>query len=244
MSTADAPDDLHVGCCGFSMAQDDYFDTFRLLEVQRTFYQPPQPGTLERWRNDALEDFVFTLKAWQLITHEPDSPTYRRLSRDISAEEHHKYGSFRPTDEVFEAWQATRKAAAILGAPVVVFQCPASFTPTEEHLSDMRTFFEQIADDRGDLVLGWEPRGGWEASQVEALCDELDLMRVVDPFDASPRAGPLRYFRLHGVTGYEHRYSDEELQRLLDWCEGETYCLFNNQHRVEDAQRFAELATG
>ncbi|MHC1610664.1 MAG: DUF72 domain-containing protein [Candidatus Methanospirareceae archaeon] len=32
----------------------------------------------ERWRLRAPKEFEFTVKAWQLITHEPTSPTYRK----------------------------------------------------------------------------------------------------------------------------------------------------------------------
>jgi len=32
---------IKVECCGFSMAQQDYFQRYRLIEIQHTFYQPP-----------------------------------------------------------------------------------------------------------------------------------------------------------------------------------------------------------
>ena len=76
---------IKVGCCGFSMAQQDYFQRYHLIEIQQTFYQPPQLRTAEKWRASAPRQFEFTLKAWQLITHEPSSPTYRRLKKKIKA---------------------------------------------------------------------------------------------------------------------------------------------------------------
>jgi uncharacterized protein YecE (DUF72 family) len=53
---------LKAGCCGFAEAQNMYFEQFPLVEIQQTFYQPPKPETVERWRRSAPEDFVFTLK--------------------------------------------------------------------------------------------------------------------------------------------------------------------------------------
>lgn len=94
---------VQVGCCGFPLAQARYFRAFRLLEVQQTFYQPPRLTTLQRWRATAPEGFEFTLKAWQLITHEPSSPTYRRLRTSIPESRHARYGSFRCTNEVLAA---------------------------------------------------------------------------------------------------------------------------------------------
>jgi uncharacterized protein YecE (DUF72 family) len=61
---------VKVGCCGFAGSQGRCFRDFRLVEVQQTFYEPPRVTTAERWRAKAPADFEFTLKAWQLITHE------------------------------------------------------------------------------------------------------------------------------------------------------------------------------
>jgi len=233
---------VRVGCCGFPMARQAYYRQFPVVEVQQTFYQPPQPATLARWREEAPAGFEFTLKAWQLITHEPTSPTYRRLRQPVPREKRGRYGSFRPTAEVLEAWRVTREAARVLGARVIVFQCPASFTPVPEHLANLRAFFREIRRDAQGLTLCWEPRGTWPADLLRSLCRELDLVHVVDPFKDSPRAGRIRYFRLHGITGYRYRYTDADLQRLLAWCRGTTYVLFNNLSMAQDAARFLAQA--
>lgn len=229
-----------VGCCGFAEAQKTYFAHFPLVEIQQTFYRPPVPQTAARWRRNAPEDFVFTLKAWQLITHEPTSPTYRRLSREIPATERERYGSFRPTAEVFAAWETTREIAGILLAPVVVFQCPASFVPSSAHIENLRAFFRGI--ERRGLALAWEPRGDWPPETVRELCDELDLLHCVDPFKAREVTGEPVYFRLHGISGYRYRYSDEELRRIYERCAGRRgFVLFNNLSMQEDAERFLQL---
>ncbi len=74
---------IYVGCCGFPMAKPEYFKRFPTVEVQQTFYQPPRPETLRNWRRAAPPEFQFHLKAWQRITHESSSPTYRRLKARI-----------------------------------------------------------------------------------------------------------------------------------------------------------------
>lgn len=60
---------LKVGLCGFTIGVAAYFETFEVVEVQQTFYDPPAPRTLERWRAQAPPGFEFTMKAWQVITH-------------------------------------------------------------------------------------------------------------------------------------------------------------------------------
>jgi len=233
--------EIKVGCCGFPKARKEYYRHFELVEIQKTFYQLPLLETAQCWREEAPEGFEFTLKAWQLITHKPSSPTYRRLRMEIAEEDRGKYGSFRPTDEVFAAWERTKEIAEALAARIVVFQCPASFTPTEEHIANMRAFFQGI--DRGSLIFVWEPRGEWKDERIEALCRELNLVHCVDPFKRRPVYGDFAYFRLHGVTGYRYRYTDEDLDQLLGWCRrfDKVYCLFNNVSMWESALKFRRL---
>lgn len=65
-----------VGTCGFAESHGDTFRDFGIVEVQQTFYQPPRIAMVERWRTEAPGHFVFTFKAWQLLTHEATSPAY------------------------------------------------------------------------------------------------------------------------------------------------------------------------
>ncbi|GFO96643.1 hypothetical protein ig2599ANME_0832 [groundwater metagenome] len=71
---------LLVGCCGFPTSLEKYFQTLRLVEVQKTFYKPPMLSTATKWRESAPKNFEFTVKAWQLITHLPESPTYKKAN--------------------------------------------------------------------------------------------------------------------------------------------------------------------
>lgn len=235
---------IRAGCCGFRKARQVYFAHFDLVEIQQTFYKLPRVATAQRWREEAPAGFTFTLKAWQLITHEPASPTYRKAGLTIPEADRELYGSFRPTDEVRNAWTRTLEIARVLEARIVVYQCPASFTPTDEHVTNLRTFFGQV--DRDGLIFAWEPRGPWPDELVEALCRELDLVHCVDPFQRPSTYGVPAYFRLHGRTGYRYRYTDEDLLQLKGWCEqhAEVYCLFNNVYMWESALRFRQMIDG
>jgi uncharacterized protein YecE (DUF72 family) len=232
---------VKVGCCGFPINRRKYYAAYPLVEVQQTFYQPPQVHTAARWRADAPPEFEFTVKAWQLITHEASSPTYRRLRRPISPELRDRYGSFRPTDEVRAAWAATAEVARALGARVVVFQCPPRFTPTDDHVEWLRRFFAGMA--RGEFTLAWEPRGEWPPALVAGLCAELDLVHVVDPLQEEPLSKGMCYFRLHGLTGYRYLHTEEDLHAILRRLspDAPTYVLFNNLFMGEDAKRFQAI---
>jgi len=218
------------------------FDT---IELQTTFYQMPSTDVAKRWKALAPPEFRFCLKAWQLITHTPASPTYRRLKSKLSAEEGDLYGSFRPTEQVWLAWERTREIADVLDAEVIVFQCPKSFLPTRENVRNLRTFFRDVH--HRERTFAWEPRGeSWSADLVQDLCAENDLVHCVDPFQSEPAYGKDLYWRLHGKTGYRYRYTEEDLTELEDklrrhqGVHRRSYVMFNNIYSKDDALRFVQ----
>ena len=230
---------LKVGLCGFAKPQATVFASFPVMEVQHTFYQPPRLSTLVRWRERAPAGFEFTVKAWQVITHLCTSPTYRRIKDEVEREQ---AGCFRDTAAVRAAWARTHASAQALRARVVLFQCAAHFTPTDEHVNHMRRFFAEAK--RGDLVFAWEPRGDWSDDLVQGLCAELDLLHAVDPFLRKPLHGEIAYLRLHGGKDFAHVYTDAELREVLALARRHemAYVLFNNKAMFADAQRFEALA--
>jgi uncharacterized protein YecE (DUF72 family) len=234
--------EVRVGLCGFTMAFADYVREFPVVEVQQTFYEPPRDATLLRWRRQAPLRFEFTLKAWQLITHDASSPTYRRLRRPLSSDERRACGGFRTTPVVLEGWSRTLECARILRASAVLLQCPRSFRATPENAERMRAFFAAVPRPSGLLIL-WEPRGPWPAELVGELCRELDLVHVVDPSVDRTVTPEQTYLRLHGVTGARHVYSDAELADVAAALpeSGTAYVMFNNLPRIGDARRFRQL---
>jgi uncharacterized protein YecE (DUF72 family) len=231
---------VKVGLCGASMALTSYAQRFRVLEAQQTFYEPPREATLRRWRAGVPPAFEFTIKAWQLITHEAKSPTYRRLRTPLSAEERTEVGGFRWTPVVERAWQTTLSCAAILQATAILFQCPASFRPTGTAIARLREFFSRARRPAGVRLL-WEPRGPWPDEVVRGLCEEMDLTHAADPF-VRPSLTPMAYYRLHGITGARHVYTDAELAQLATIIDaGPAYVMFNNLPRAADAWRFSQL---
>ena len=237
-------DAVRIGLCGFTLAFEDYIREYRLVEVQQTFYEPPQDGTMRRWRALAPSDFEFTIKAWQLVTHDASSPTYRRLRSPLTDIDRAEAGGFRTSPIVLRAWGRTLDCAAILRASAILLQCPASFRPTDDNVDRLRTFFGTVQRPSGVRML-WEPRGPWPDKTVATLCRDLDLVHVVDPFVSTTVTPEQTYLRLHGITGARHVYTDAELDRLADMLptalDQPAYVLFNNIPRVEDARRFRAI---
>ena len=234
---------LWVGCCGWAAARARYCEQFRTVELQSTFYQPPAVDLAERWRREVPQEFRFSLKAWQLITHPATSPTYRKLKTPLPEKTRLAVGGFQPTEEVWRAWEVTLAIARAVRAAVIVFQCPRSFRPTQEHARNLEAFFRGVG--RCPHLLAWEPRGDWPQDLVRDLCTRLGLIHCVDPFAGQPVTRGVRYLRLHGRGGYRYRYSDAELDELRTKAMpdegGEAYVMFNNVWMKDDAARFLAL---
>jgi uncharacterized protein YecE (DUF72 family) len=234
-------DRVNIGTSGFRISKLEYVRLFSCVEIQQTFYQPPQIATLERWRQDAPANFEFTLKAWQLITHEAKSPTYKRLKNKLSQSEVEEAGYFKPTSIVKEAWETTLACAKALRAKTILFQCPASFKQSTVNISNLERFFSSI--NRGRFNFCWEPRGDWNSQIVKSLCVDLKLWHVVDPFVSKTATPSTCYFRLHGRKGWRYKYEESELEELATMLPGnkKSYVFFNNIHMTEDALRFREI---
>ena len=197
---------MKIGCCGFPVGMKKYFESFNVVELQKTFYKFPKIETVKKWRKIAPKNFEFTLKANQIITHPLSSPTYRKMKKKPG-----NAGFFKNVKEVFDTYKSTKEIGKILNTKIILFQCPASFKPTKENIENMYNFFNSVSK---DFVFTWEPRGKWDESTVKEICSELNLIHCVDPFKNNQVYGDFSYFRLHGIGGYRYKYSDDELKRL------------------------------
>ncbi|MFC6989086.1 DUF72 domain-containing protein [Haloplanus sp. GCM10025708] len=251
---------IRIGTCGYRDYdpeegwKDDYesklqaySDAFAVGELNRTFYELPQVSTTERWRREAVDDFEFTLKAWQAITHPWRSPTWNSHRDAVSEDRTDELGYLRSTEFVEEAWKRTRKRADALDAGVVVIQTPPSFDYSEDHEANVRDFFAEA--DRGGFDVGWGPRGDWpdHPDRVGAICDDFDLIHVVDLMRDDPLTDRSAvYTRLHGLNDdpydYDYDYSADELDelavKLREYAASHerVYCLFNNYEMYPNAR--------
>lgn len=233
---------IRIGTCGFHATKNKYAETFSCVEIQHTFYQPPQIKTLERWRGEVPARFEFAVKAWQLITHEAKSPTYKRLKRVLTETEKTEAGRFQPTEIVKEAWETTFACADALRAKTVLFQCPASFKPYAENLENLEKFFSSVK--RGKLDFAFEPRGAdWTDEIVKDICNRFDLRHVVDPFAKITQTPDRIYYRLHGRGGWRYKYELAELEELAALLPKNkpAYVFFNNIRMTEDASVFQQI---
>jgi uncharacterized protein YecE (DUF72 family) len=204
-----------------------YFESYSLVELNSTFYEYPRLETVEGWREKAPENFEFTVKAHQDISHK---------------------ARMRVDENSLKAFETMKQICKTLKAKILLFQTPGSFRP--DKLGEAEKFFENI--NREDLTLVWETRGPeWEKPEVveklRQVLSRLGVVHVTDPFRVLPAyTGQIAYFRLHGLGEelYYYQYTDDELRRLGEIAknfeaEGKTvYVLFNNLSMFEDGLRF------
>ncbi|MCD6228472.1 MAG: DUF72 domain-containing protein [Candidatus Omnitrophica bacterium] len=230
---------IKIGCCGFPKKRTVYFENFNCVELQNTFYQPPQKAeTFNKLRKEASPTFEFTVKAWQIITHLKTSPTYRRLKKDIGSPQN--YGFFKPTKEVFAAFKRIYEVANSLKAKIILFQTPPNFKENKENIDNMYKFFSKV--ERGNLIFCWEERSDFKDATLRRICKDLNLIHAVDPFKREPVWGDFLYFRLHGKGGYRYKYTNKDLKylkRLIERSSG--YVFFNNIYMWEDALSFKKM---
>jgi len=206
-----------------------YFKNFSLVELNSTFYQYPRMETVEGWREKAPENFEFTVKAHQDISHK---------------------AKIKVEEASLQAFERMKQICKALNSKIMLIQTPGSFR--QDRLGEAEKFFREV--NREGLVLVWETRGpAWETNEaykrLGQVLEKLDVTHVTDPFRVMPAyTGEIAYFRLHGLGKqmYYYQYSDAELQRLKElvtlYKKGgkRVYVLFNNLSMFEDAKRFME----
>lgn len=245
---------LKVGCCGWAVkgGMEAYFKTFKVIELQSTFYKLPKVETASNWREKAPKGFEYALKCWQACTHPTTSPTWRKAGVRIPTEKSDRYGLLKPTEENFEAWRKTLEIAETLRAVAVVVQLPPAFDSKEVNVNNAYQFFESV-ERRGINVVIEFRNPSWTLELVSSLCQRLGLIHAVDPFKetTATKDAPFVYYRLHGLGRkmYVYDYNDEEHARLYEsyakpYIDGgkDVYVLFNNTNMAEDARRFMEIA--
>lgn len=231
-----------VGCSGFGNNIGNYLKRFSTVEYQQTFFNPPKPAALHRLRQRMPQGFDVVIRAWQLITHPVGTPGYRRLAQPPSGEPT-QYGHFNATAGVTEALGQTMAVAEILEASAILFETPASFTPTAAHRKQMASFFER-AERRRHLI--WDPQGIWSSQEALAVCQDLGLTLCSDPLantligeSAVLPDGELVYIKLRGLGAGPRHYGETQLiwlaSALLE--QEQAFCFFNTVNMFQDATR-------
>jgi uncharacterized protein YecE (DUF72 family) len=196
-----------------------YASLFNSIEVNSSFYKVPQPATFAKWALEVPDNFRFTVKLWQGITHEKD---FHFLPIDVNR-------------FMFAADHLGTKKGCLL------IQLPPSVKAGR--MGQLEHLLERVrqADPHRRWRVAVEFRNRtWYKEEVEALLHRFQAARVLHDMPASKTmqlAGEesFVYLRFHGPAGdYKGGYGEaglgEYAEKIDNWREvgKEVFVYFNN----------------
>ncbi len=230
---------IHVGTSGFAYKEwkgrfypekispkemlGFYSGRLDTVEINNTFYRMPKESVLTSWAEQVPGDFVFALKAPQVITH------VKRLW-NVSEE----------TEYLFRTlWALDRKLGPVL------FQFPKSFRANRPALED---FLGLIP---GDRACAFEFRSAsWLDDEILNLLREKGCSLCIADADENPvneiiPTASLGYLRLRR-SDYTDADLSQWLERILSQKWDKAFVFFKHEEDdatgPEMAMRFRELA--
>lgn len=216
-----------------------YSQFFNTVEVNSSFYRPPDPAYVYNWARRVPDDFLFTVKLWQKFTH-PN--LYKEATGEEAAISLQDIDLFKHSIEPLVKYG---KLGALLA------QFPPSFrndSAGRQILSAVGKTFGQYRlavelrhkswSDDPDIAL-WLKEHGIAWVQIDEPKFRFSIAREL------PVTSAMAYFRFHGrnaeawwkgdsETRYKYLYSPEEIKELSDRVRAASaqtellFALFNN----------------
>lgn len=216
-----------------------YSQFFKVVEVNSSFYRPPNPGYVYNWVRRTPEDFRFTVKLWQKFTHpgmyEEATGTEAVISREDV--------------DLFHQSIAPLFKSGKLGA--LLAQFPPSFKNDSYGQQILNAVIRTFRQYR--LVVELRHRSWSDDQNTARLLRESNVawVQIDEPkFQTSvaqdiPVTADIAYFRFHGrnketwwagdrETRYRYLYSPEEINELASRVRTAaeqtelTFAFFNN----------------
>jgi len=198
-----------------------YAKVFNTAEIDSSFYRPPSKGMVLGWLRYTPEDFVFTAKVPQTVTHD------RRIDVNKKAEE-----DLRAFCELMDPLNDAGKLGPLL------LQLPPSlrFDPVI-----VRSFFETLPH-RYKWAIEFRNKSWLVPDAYDLLREHGVAYTIVDEPLLPPEVhltAPFSYIRWHGRrkdNWYDYQYSDEELREWIPKVEkiaeaaDPVYGFFNNHY--------------
>ncbi|MFC1873983.1 DUF72 domain-containing protein [Chloroflexota bacterium] len=196
-----------------------YGQFFNTVEINSSFYRPPNPDYVSRWVQRVPEDFIFTVKLWQKFTH---PGMYQAATGEAAAVSRDDIDLFQSSIEVLHRFG---KLGALL----------AQFPPGFRNDAYGQQLLKAVITNFGGYRLAVELRHrSWSDDKSTAeLLREFNVawVQIDEPKFPSSIAGDIpvtanmAYFRFHGrnrenwwrgdgETRYRYLYSQEEIDEL------------------------------
>jgi uncharacterized protein YecE (DUF72 family) len=198
-----------------------YSQFFNTVEINSSFYRPPDPGYVYYWAKRVPPGFMFAVKLWQKFTH---PGMYQAATGEAAVISPQDVDIFNRS---LEPLVKTRKLGALL----------AQFPPSFKNDGYGQQIIGALAKTFGQYTLAVELRHrSWsDDAGTEKLLRELNItwVQIDEPkFSSSvapevPLTADMAYFRFHGrnaaewwtgdsETRYRYLYSPEEIAEMAE----------------------------
>jgi len=216
-----------------------FFDT---VEINSSFYRPPNPGYVYNWARRVPEGFLFTVKLWQKFTH---PKMYEEATGEAAVISQKDVDQFKRSIEPLARYG---KLGALL----------AQFPPSFKNDGVGQQILGAVIKTFNEYRLAVELRHrSWSDDENTARFlreNNVTWVQIDEPkFQSSiagevPITADVAYFRFHGrnaemwwkgdsETRYKYLYSGDEINELVEKVEvaseqtNLTFALFNNHWR-------------
>jgi uncharacterized protein YecE (DUF72 family) len=198
-----------------------YSQFFNTVEINSSFYRPPDPGYVYNWAKRVPPGFLFAVKLWQKFTH---PKMYQEATGEDAVISQQDVDIFNKS---LEPLVKSQKLGALL----------AQFPPSFKNDAYGQQILRAVANAFGQYPLAVELRHrSWsDDGGTEKLLRELKIawVQVDEPkFSTSvaqevPLTADMAYFRFHGrnakewwtgdsATRYRYLYSPDEISELAE----------------------------
>ena len=197
-----------------------YYSTlFNSVEINSSFYKIPQLKTLHKWSLDIAQNFIFTLKLWQDVTHT------KNLLTDLN--------------NIDTFINAAEGIGDKKGCILIQFPGKITLDYYNEVEGILSRLSEQDPQNNWRKAIEFRDRS-WYVNETLELMDEYGASIVLHDMPKSKNeipntSSPFIYQRFHGADGdYRGSYTDEFLQEqyknIQGWLKSgkDVYVYFNN----------------
>lgn len=149
-------------------------DPVDIVVIRSTFLNPPRAAAAKRQAEKIRElhrNAELIPYAWHYVTHEHDDGIEAGSNRAL--ETTGKFGHFRSTPDVAQAWQISTICAEAYGANKLIVRTPTSFSPGALSRKRMTEFVQTHTS--ANLSLLWEPSGLWSIEAAVAFAEPLGV---------------------------------------------------------------------
>ena len=216
-----------------------YGQFFNTVEINSSFYRPPNPGYVQNWARKVPAGFLFTAKLWQKFTH---PKMYQQSTGKDAAISQEDVDLFKRSIEPLAGYG---KLGALL----------AQFPPSFKNDRDGKQVLEAVIQTFGHYNLAVELRHrSWSDDENTTRLlreNHVTWVQIDEPkFRSSvareiPTTSDMSYFRFHGrnaemwwkgdsETRYKYLYSQPEIDELAGQVKmatektGLIFAFFNN----------------